>query len=79
MGTSGENIKDLKNVGAGWGVSASDSLAEFTRVSSASDNSVNQSEAGGGLTGLESTELDPKKQNNTKTVKQITSFFRVKI
>ena len=39
---------------------------EFTRVSSASENSVDQSEAGGGLTGLESTALEPTRNKQKK-------------
>jgi len=66
MGTSGEKIKDLKNVGAGSELSASDPLDEFTRVSSASEDSANQSEDGAGFTGLESMALDPNKGDTLK-------------
>ena len=63
MGTSGENIKDLKKVGAGSAASTSDPQAEFTSVSSPSEDLTNQSELGtAALTGLESTELDPEKE-----------------
>ena len=47
-------------------MSVSDSLADSTRVSSAPGVSNNHSEDGGGLTGLESTELDPNRGQEKK-------------
>lgn len=63
MGTFGENINDLKNVGVDSGLSDSEPVAEFTRVASSGEDSVNQSDDGGGLVGLESTAAEPKRKS----------------
>ena len=63
MGTSGENINDLKNVGVDSGLSDSEPVAEFTRVAFSGEDSVNQSDDGGGLIGLESTAAEPKRKS----------------
>lgn len=63
MGTSGENINDLKNVGVDSGLSDSEPVAEFTTVASSGEDSVNQSDDGGGLVGLESTAAEPKRKS----------------
>ena len=63
MGTSGENINDLKNVGVDSGLSDSEPVAEFTIVASSGEDSVNQSDDGGGLVGLESTAAEPKRKS----------------
>lgn len=49
-------------MGAGSELSASDPPNEFIRVSSTSQDVVNQSDVGADFKGLESTALDPSKE-----------------